>query len=233
VRLPEDEALAAGRLRLRPDVTVCAAEDGVWIRGPVLDPELSRLLRGMPGAERFHVDPHGRLTRSGRRLPTGKLPAGPWLAIASYLQPRAQAAHRAPAGSRRAGLALVRAAGEVDAGAVLVSLADWSAWALGAPEIRLKPLRFAVAGDDALVVGQPVPPVRGERLLDRDGVLVPCGWDWSPPADPSEVRALAGAATGGLVLLGRGGHLDVIEGSAFVRASRSAVRLTVRGVGGG
>lgn len=234
VRLPEEEALSAGRLRLRAGLEVCAAGDGLWVRGPVLDDELARALRGLPGAERFRVDSQGRLTRIGRRLPSGNLPAGPWTPLATWIAPKVQPVLRAAPATAvpHAPVTLVRDENPGEPGALLCDLDDWSAFALACAEVRLRGLKFACSDDGALVVGLPVPPVRGQRLVDRGGVLVPCGHAWEPAVDAAELREVLGAATGDLVLLTEAG-CDVIEAPAFVRASRSAVRLTARGVGDG
>lgn len=234
MRLPEDESLAAGRLRLREGVEVCAAGDGVWLRGPQLEPALVRALRGLPGAVRFHVDAQGRLTPVGKRLPTARLPAGPWTPIASWLTPRAQTAHPGATEPPRARLAFVRTGEPGEPAALLVEMADWARWALDAPEVRLKPLKFAVSEhDQVLVMGAPLPPVRGTHLVSREGVLVPAGWGWTPPVDAAEVRALFGAATGDVLLFDLSGGAPLIEASAFVKATRSAVRLSTRKDGDG
>ena len=230
-RLPEEEAAGAAKLRLIAGVEVCAAGDGVWLRGPALDAGLARALRGLPGAERFRVDERGRLTRIGKRLPSGALPGGPWQPIAGWMTPRPQSASRpaAAGGFTRARLALIRSGAPAEAGALLLALADWSRWALAAPEIRLQPLRFAVSEtDEVLVVGTPLPPLPGKRFVNHDGVLVPAGFTWDPPVDAAELRAIHGASIGDVLLLDGGDAHPLVEGSAFVRATRSAVRLSGR-----
>src|SRR5262245_55437792 len=84
VRLEADEAAAAAGLGLEPLIEVCESAGALWLRGRAGGESIDRLLRRLPGALRFEVFPDGQLRPEGGRLPAGRLPDGPWVAIKSW-----------------------------------------------------------------------------------------------------------------------------------------------------
>ena len=67
---------------------------------------------------------------------------------------------------------------------------------------------------------------RGSIGWSADGVAVPAGWNWRPAVEPAIVRNLLGLAAGDIALWHEDGRWEQIEGDAFVRATRAAVRET-------
>ncbi|MBE7212161.1 MAG: hypothetical protein INR65_14160 [Gluconacetobacter diazotrophicus] len=135
---------------------------------------------------------------------------------------------RPPAATvEKIGLRLVRGGAEATPDALLLGLDAWTRWAATAPAVRLRPLRFAATASSALVLGQPLPPLPGARLVSREGVLVPAGWRWEPAVDPAVVRRVCGLRADELALWpGEDAPVAVIPAETIVPASRSAVRLT-------
>ena len=95
--------------------------------------------------------------------------------------------------------------------------------------MRLAPCTFALSESGTVVVrGRPLPSIAGKRLVEQKGVAVLAGWCWEPAVDVAVVRRLLDLSQGDLALLHDDGSFDVVPASAFVRASRSAVRLSAR-----
>ncbi len=231
-RFPRDSLGAALPLRLRAGVE--AHDDGaaVWLRGAgAADDAVVAALRRVPAAERFTVDAAGELTPDGRRLPAGTLPAGPWVAFAELARLRLPPAALAAEVSGRVSVRLVPAEREREVGGLLVPLDRFATWAATAARVRLDRLRFAVRADGmALVVGRPPPPVPGVALVDRDGLLVPAGWDWDPPVDADTLRLAVGLAAGDVALFDTGGIHERVPGESLVGATRAGVRRSAEAV---
>lgn len=225
-RVPASALVHAGRLRGHADVRVLEADDEVWLRGDIADVETDRILRGLPGARRYRVDAEGRAVPSGGRIPECAVPQGGWRPIREAL------AVRLPPtllpGQRPAPVALRLCPGGVPRAAnlLLTTLPVFARWALLAPEVRLRPLAFAVDGQARVVVrGAPVPPLPGDLHVEACGVAVPCGLELAPALPVAVVARWLGITDEVVVRFLPDATSERIDG--FVRASRSAVRATL------
>lgn len=234
VRMARADAAGAAGLRRRPDVRVCDQGEWVWVRGEGTGEDGGVALARLRG-ERYEVDAHGRVRPTGMRIPTGHLPAGTWVAAREYFRVKAQTAAMPAAVGETVALRLVRAEHVEEAGAVLTTVERWAAYAGTAPEVRLRRLEFAVSErGDVLVRGTPLPAVVGVMCVEKDGVVVQCGWRWEPAVDAATVRRVLALQEGEVALMREDGEWERLRGEHFVAASRSAARLSaLRRQGGG
>jgi hypothetical protein len=227
VRLTSADVQHAVRLWRVPGVEVCAVERTVWLRGPEQNEALELRLRSLPGAERFSVLPDGQLCSPGALVPRGWLPPGPWVALNAWLVVEPPVASLAGRLAVSVPLHLVRAVEVAEPDAVLTDMVRWASYARTAPQVRLDRWLFTAADDGrVLVCGRPVPPIPGRCLVERQGVLTPAGWTWSPQVEPAIIRSVGGLQPGDLMLWHVDGRWERMPGEEFVRASRSAVRKT-------
>ena len=223
------DASSLEELRLWPGVEVCRQDGQLWLRGADLDDETRKAIRRVPGAMLHELKDDGRLRLLGARLHKGRLPQGPWQTLSSYLAVEAPSA--ALGGQRPAPAALggVRSPIERPANGILTTLKAWTTYVDTAAAIRLRCVSFAAASDGRVIVrGTPIPPVAGLRLVEDDGVAVPCGWAWTPAVEAAVVRELLGLEDDDFALLMPDGHMEVVRANDFAAACRSAVRLTAR-----
>src|SRR5437899_10763259 len=76
-------------------------------------------------------------------------------------------------------LRIVRSAEERPIALLITSLDDWREFALNAPEIRLRQLRFAVdEAGNVVVRGKPLPPLPGHEFALDGKVAVQAGLTW-------------------------------------------------------
>jgi hypothetical protein len=228
-RLRLSEIAAVARLRLRDDIRAHIESDQLWLRGDHLDEELDSALQYLAPSRRFTVAHDGALTPDGHLLPTEQLPPGEWSLLDELIEPRAPVAALAGAAPAPVQLQLIRNCGEKTATWLLTPLRLLAAYAESAPEVRLRALSFAATADHALVQGTPLPPLPGKYLYEDAGLIIPCGWTWSPAVDATTVRAVLRLALDELALFSDDGAWLRIDQSAFVQARRSAIRLTARG----
>ncbi len=241
--MPPSEAARLGSLRRTHGLQVCESGGLVWLRGETSDERLEQRLRMIPGARRFSILADRQLQPVGSRVPAGYLPEGPWTPLVDWLAVELPAAGWPGEAPERLTITLVRAAPPDGDGAVamptlmLTSLSAWAAYVCTAPQVRLERLTFAA--DDmggVLIRGAPLPPLPGERFIEREGVAVPLGWQWWPAVEPAVVRAVLAReapalAENDLALVLADGSLQRVPADSFVRADRSAVRLTAEAAG--
>jgi len=234
IELDAADAAACGTLRHEGAIEACLVEGRLWLRGDSMDEALAARLRRLPARGRHVVTADGSLVDEGARVPHGRLPEGRWLPIHCWLplEPppvRSTGTERALA---PVGLSLVRADTPREANLLEVPFAAWSRLAAVAPAIRLARWSFAVdACGLALIRGTPLPALPGSMFVEEAGVAVGAGLSWFPPVSPAVLRGLVGATGDDLVMLSEvpgTRHLrsTIIPGDSFVRATRSAVRLT-------
>ena len=241
VRLSVADRRALDALRLAAGVEVAVIGESVWVRGPATAGAWPRRL---PAAERFERLANGVLRAPSARVPCARLPVdAAWTSLPAWLPVELPPPLGAACPTDKPALRLVRGGAEGSPDALLLDLDAWVEWAERAPAVRLGPLRFAAraaveldlpAPAQALIIGQPLPPLPGRRLVSRAGILVPAGWCWQPAVDAAVVRRLLGLRSDELALWPEEhAPLAIIPAEAVVPASRSAARLTREQVSGG
>lgn len=236
VLLSANDAAAVGDLRTVPGIEGCHVGEQLWLRGWELSDQLRDRLKRLPAIGRYVVGNENVLTAEGELVPQGYLPAGTWLSLVDCIGIRLEAAvidvektPRRPA----VNLQLVRDPVFRDPDILICSLTDWLDYAESAPQIRLDAWAFAVSETREVIVrGMPLPPLPGERWVQHEGILVPAGWIWSPRWSAGSLRRHLGVSSGDLVRISGETqlHYEIIASEFFVKASRSAVRLTAQGI---
>lgn len=226
IRIDASRAAAAASLRLRSGIEACEAGESVWLRGPDGGEELALELKRLPGAERYEVLPGGLVREEGKRVPAGKLPDGPWTSAAAWSGPAAQEASLPAELTQRVKPRLERTGRERPANVLRLSRAAFVGWAETAATVRLRPLAFAASGEEVVVRGEPLPPVKGLTYAEEGGLAVPCGWALIPEAGTAAWRERLALAEGDVALFNTDGSFERVPAAAFVRASRSAARAT-------
>ena len=229
IALPPDEAGTLGPLRCRGEIEVCAQPEAVWLRGPSGDEALELNLRALPG-RRFDVLADNQLVAVGATVPLGYCPEGPWIALRKWMTLALPPAALSGTPGGMISLRLERGGPVREANVMLTQADAWRRYAADAPQVRLHALAFAMS-DAAyvLVRGAPLPPIAGRRFVEQQGVAIPAGYTWSPALDNKVVRQSLRLETGDLAVVQADGSWDRVRGDDFVRATRSAVRLSTQG----
>lgn len=214
-------------LRLFPDIEFAEIGGVCWVRGSRLEETLEQELKKVPGLMRFEVFSSNRLRPVGSRIPDQQLPLGKWRPLKEQLAVALPVAALAGKTNRRIPIVLIRTCDEQTASALRTTLENWVEYATTAPLIRLKHLRFAAADNrEVLILGTPLPALSGQRHAFHQGLLVPCGFTWSPSVDASVLREVFNVRPEDYVLLCEDNTHQIIPEEQFVPATRSGARLT-------
>lgn len=226
--LPTKRAHDLAALRLFPDIDFAEVHGVYWLRGASLDETLERELKKVPGLDRFELLPAERLRPVESRIPDRILPNVQWQPLKQCFSVTLPVAVLGGESQQRIPVMLVRDSREQPAAALGLPLNTWVTYASTAPLVRLGPLRFAaMEGSQALVIGTPLPSLPGRRYSEESGVLVPCGFTWSPAVDPGVLQQLFKLGRGDVVVLAEDNTHQTIRAEQFVAASRSASRLSL------
>lgn len=227
VRLCAANSRFVANLRLEPGIEALELDDLLWLRGSTSDERIELLLRRIPDAERFEVLADGQLTPEGKCLPQGRLPQGNWISLKSLISVELPVATLAARLTERIPFRCERVSTMAEANVLLTNVTDWQTYGRGAPQVRLRGLTFAVSSDGRVIVrGTPMPSIAGTRYYERGGIALPCGWGWPPWLDNETARAALNIPAEDLALFSPAGTWETIPADHFVRATRSAVRLS-------
>jgi hypothetical protein len=223
--LPSASLAVLADLRCLPDVRVALIGDRAWVRWPAGEEAVLRRVLPVAGAELF-AERNGLWYRPGHALPTFGLPLdAPTQPLDRALTPAPfQAEPPPPPQLQPARLRLVRDGQPRAATALLAYLEIVRGWADLATTAQLTPLRAARAGEQVLLVGQPLPPLPGAERFWGVGLLVPLGCRPEPALPERALRAALGVQAEQILLLREGGA-EVIPQAALQPLTRARVRL--------
>lgn len=227
-RISADAAGALGAIRLVPGLDAGVVNHEVWVRGPKLKPPGEEAVRRVPWEERYEVINGRQLRRADRLLCDEKLPSVSWKPLTKFLSARMPPTVAAGALPARMEIALRPDAAAGAPNLLEVARQEWLAYAETAPEIRLRCLVFAVDENNperVLVRGVPLPPLPGSQFVEAECVAKPAGYHWHPPVAARTVRKTLGAEETDMVILRLDASWSRVPRSAWIAATRSAVRL--------
>ncbi len=236
IRLALTDAESLAPLRLTRGIEVAEKEAFIWVRGPSNDEKLERLVRALPAVARYEVTGGNRLRNLESRIPAEMLPALNWQPVSAWLRvrmlwspPERKFMEKEAADYTLSSvpLRIVRSSEERPIALLMTSLADWREFALNAPEIRLRQLRFAVdEAGNVVVRGKPLPPLPGRQFVLHGNIALQAGFTWEPAVSADVLSRRLGLGTDALALFHEDGTFSRIEAEQFVPATRSAVRET-------
>jgi len=232
IRIALTDAASLAPLRLTRGLEVAEKEAFIWVRGPGNDEKVERLVRALPAVARYEVTGGNRLRNLESLIPAETLPALNWQPVSTWLRVKMPSVNPAAtqSGLPAVSIRIVRSTHERSIALLLTSLAEWRDFALNAPEIRLRQLRFAVDGAGNVVVrGKPLPPLPGRQFVLHGNVAVQAGFAWEPAVSADVLSRQLGLATDALALFHENGTFSRIEAEQFVPATRSAIRETAEG----
>jgi hypothetical protein len=217
-------------LRYLPDVSIAEHAGEIWIRGQgPPPPELS----GVRFRSLQQLLNETQLAPLESRIPDSRLPDLSWSPISSLTKPEFPPGGLPTKSSSSCPIRLVRSTEFIESTLLQTDLDSFTVWVSAAPEIRLKPLRFACSDQgQVLVHGSPIPSISGERFaVYADAIACPAGFSWDPPVQPAVLGKLFNLNSGDLAIFRPTGEADVIPEANFIPVTRSAVRLTAQGRG--
>ena len=230
LRLARDDAAVLAALRLTPGLEIAEHGAEIWLRGDATDEKLLRALKAVPALERFEWTSDNQLRPLQSRLPTVTFPKLDWHPIARWSRVELPLAALPSEAPPRTGLRLVRSGQERRPNVLLLDFGVWKTFALQAPELRLRPLKFAVSSrSEAVIWGLPLPALPGRLFVEESGVAVPAGFTWWPQVSSGVLRQMFQAADEALVLWDEKG-VRRLHAEQLIAVSRGAVRATAAAV---
>lgn len=227
--LAADDRKHATMLWQHESVEALPAGDHLWLRWESSN-DLLEKVRRIPGGQLFETIGHGQLVPYGFRVPTGALPEGQWQPLRQWLTLTLPLARFSSDQYAPIPLTLVRGEHVSEPRILRTDIQTWHHYAITAPQIRLDRWTFAVSDQGQVVVrGLPLPPLRGERFVEVNGIATVAGWRWSPAIESNIIAEAFGLADGDLLLWLTSDRYEIVRAGDFVKATRRAARHSLAG----
>jgi len=210
------------RLRTRADMVAAWHQEQIWVKGMA-----DNAFRQLPALRTWKLDAANRLFASGALTPDCTLPELEWQSLADFIPVSLPASGLPALATVKHAVKLAPCESTEESFAILTEMHILESYIAGAPQVRLRHLRFAAsARAQVLVAGVPMPSIPGISYTLKDRILMPAGYDFDPPAIRPLVTEKLEAARTHYLLFHVSGQYEMIPDTSFVHVTRSAVRLT-------
>ncbi|PSL46653.1 hypothetical protein CLV51_103634 [Chitinophaga niastensis] len=229
MQLPADKYATLGAVRCLPGLLAAVDDDVLWLRGIPFtgkpDPEIRRL----PATHTFLLDETNLLFPTDSLTPVATLKSLHWKSLPELLQIVLPVSAMPAEITAKYQVQLAPAEKQQTTHALLTTLTAWCNYAETAPLIRLQPLTFAASDkNEVLIMGQPLPPIPGKEYVLQHKLLLPAGYEFNPAGIAFLVAAKLNPQQEDYLIFDATGTWECIPATAFVKAGRSAIRLTKR-----
>jgi len=235
--LDGDTVRCLTHLRDRPEFEGSFGGDRWWIRADCsAAKDTLRILSLIPNAELFYLDERQRLIPIGKSVPVDVLPAGiQWKPISQLSRlwlPQSQTCGKGSyALPSPCSLQWQPSEGFRTPGGLLCRFCDWRSLVLNNIQSKWRGLRFAYGSNltgqfDTLVLGSPIPSIRGVRLVDCGRILIPIAFEWVPAVPVDAIRLSLNIAESDWLLWEREASIEIMSDSLFLPTTRVTIRAT-------
>ncbi len=225
--LPYEAIDVLGSIRGWSNIQVAIEEDKIWLKGfteeQVNGPELKQL----PGLV-VYLFRDGLLFLMNALVPSQRMrTALLWSPVEQALQLTwPDFNHNYFGIHEKVKARLIRKEEEQAAFAFCAKMKDIKPAIVNTPAFKLAPLRWTVVGEDALIIGTPLLAFPGQSYWQKEGHLLPSGWDFEFNNMGILLQQKYNADQSRWLLWAKNGSYRAIPKSMFRELSISSFRLT-------
>jgi hypothetical protein len=228
--LSQADKAALGSVRCLPGLQAAEDEGFIWVRGINALGNIDLRIRQLPGLHTYTLDADNNLFPPGGLTPVAKLKPLKWVPIAEYITVKLPVSALPGKVSLQHIIKLIPSGHSQEGNVLLTDLATWKTYAETAALVRLQQTRFAVSENNKVIImGTPLPALPGKEYVLQDTLLLPCGFEFDPPAISELVIARLDPSKESLLLFDTDGTWEKVPKNAFMPSTRSAIRLTKGG----
>jgi hypothetical protein len=191
----------------------------IWLRGPAGNGKALPALESLPAAATYLMDEELRLFPRGKQTPVLVLKDLDWHTLDEFIPVTLPVSAMPGANPSPIKIKLVRTDEVRPTFALLTTVALWKSYMISAPMVRLRQLKFALSQKgEVLVIGQPLPPIKGFGYWLHKNMMIPSGYEFDPPVTADLVSGEE------LTIFYPDGRSETIPSFAFNPAERYLVR---------
>jgi len=225
---------ALGAVRCHPNARAATDGDFIWVRGFPVSENADLKFKQLPSLHTYLLGEDDNLFPPNAITPVQKLKKLPWISLQAFVTIEVPVAAYPGRLQTKHTIRLIPSENSHEGSALLTNLSEWKKYAETAPLSRLKRLKFAVSNENKVVIlGTPIAPIPGKELWMRDGILLPCGFDFEIPLISTFVSKKLNPDKDAVLVFEQENNWEKIPLSYFIEGKRSAVRMTKGGSGNG
>jgi hypothetical protein len=229
--MSQADKAALGSVRCLPGLQAAEDEGFIWVRGVNALDNIDLRIRQLPGLHTYTLDADDNLFPPGGLTPVAKLKPLKWVPVAEYITVTLPVSALPGKVSLQHAIKLMPSGRSQEGHALLTDLATWKNYAETASLVRLQQTHFAVSeNNNVLIMGTPLPALPGKEYVLQGTLLLPCGFEFDPPAISELVIARLDPSKESLLLFDIDGTWEKVPKTAFMPSTRSAIRLTQGGL---
>lgn len=223
--LPADHKNYLGTIRNIKNLKIGFDKDRIWVKDFSREQINSAAIRAIPFIERYY-EKENQLFLLESLLPACKIPSVLWTPIQRGLSIELPSLNHNYFGCQGSiALALIDSFEEQEPFAMKIAVHQLEQYINTASAIRLKPLRWVIFDEEALVIGTPLLPLQGQILWQRDHILIPAGKKLNYPSLAEDFQHQI-KSKGNYILFTGTSSYTLIERSMFQPLTISSFRNT-------
>lgn len=225
--IPRKDEEYLGSIRDWKNVQIAMEEDVIWLRGFTGEQAVSAEIRQLPNFVLYELK-EGLLFRKDALVPSSKVrTALLWIPIDKALRLTFPPTNHNFFGiDEKIEVKLKVSEEEHPAIALLSSIAEIKESIITQPKFRLEGINWIIIDDKALFLGSPLLSFPGKAFWEKDGHLLPAGFDFEFKNLSSLLQRKYNAAFDQWLLWKEDATVTVIKKSNFRKLSVSSFRLT-------
>lgn len=170
-----------GNIRHWDNLRAAFEGESLWVRDISNDQAESALIKGLPYSKLYYAR-EGLLFPKGSLLPSGKMPHALWSPLAYAIPVYMPSLNHNYFGiSQAIAVNIIQSQQEQPVYAVLAQKEGAGTYITTAPKVRLSMLKWVVVGNELLITGTPLLPVKGRSYWMCNDFLIPCGFEFELP----------------------------------------------------
>ncbi len=222
---------------------VAINEDGLWVHYEAATQEDSeRILRLLPGALLYSNDSPLGLRPLGAELVSRMAPNVFWSTPASFADVtlplpslvinQVEREEQTTDDSIATRLIWSHSQDFREPFGIVCRIEEWLEYSERTPVVQFRHLRFAARADGrVLIIGHPLPSLRGTYLVNTDRLLIPSSWTWFPSVSVASIKRRLNLDEETWLLWLDQSLMELILDESFIAATRSSIRATVATMG--
>ena len=216
-----------GSIRTIPGVLVARFGKCIWLKCKYDGSNIHVKLKGIPAIHMYWMDMEENLFLLDTLTPIMKLPELKWVSLIDFIKVDMPIA-ALPGQVKTSYKPKIIKSDTVNIGtALLTNLQSWKMYAESASATRLNLLRFAVSEEGmVLIIGNPLPSLPGQEFWNVGNIYISSGYNFEFFFVASLLQEKCNENKSLYLFYTKEGHYASINKEDFVKATRSAIRLT-------